>query len=37
VTVVASYDENDDLHDVEVIGVPPRRPASEPDDRPQPG
>ncbi len=37
VTVVASYDENDDLLDVQVIGVPPRRPSPEPDDRPQPG
>lgn len=31
VTVVASYDENDDLLDVEVIGVPKRRPAAKPD------
>jgi hypothetical protein len=36
VMVVASYDENDDLHDVEVIGVPPRRPPSKPEDWPQP-
>ena len=26
VTVVASYDENDDLHGIQVIGVPSRRP-----------
>jgi hypothetical protein len=36
VTVVASYDENDDLHDIEIIGVPSRRPASEPKGSPEP-
>ena len=36
VTVVVSYDENDDLHDIQVIGVPSRRPASGPEDRPEP-
>jgi hypothetical protein len=37
VTVVASYDENDDLHDIEIIGVPRRRPPSEPESTPGPG
>jgi hypothetical protein len=32
VTVVASYDENDDLHAIQIIGVPNRRPASNPED-----
>jgi hypothetical protein len=32
VTVVASYDENDDLRDIQIIGVPSRRPASEPEN-----
>jgi len=36
VTVVASYDANDDLLDVQVIGVPPRRPPSKSEGRPQP-
>lgn len=36
VTVVASYDENDDLRDIQVIGVPSRRPASRPKDWPEP-
>ena len=36
VTVVASYDEDGDLHDIEVIGVPSRRPAPEPEGSPEP-
>jgi hypothetical protein len=32
VTVVVSYDENDDLCDIEIIGVPSRRPESKPED-----
>lgn len=36
VTVVASYDENDDLHAIQIIGVPSRRPASEPEGSPEP-
>jgi hypothetical protein len=36
VTVVVTYDENDDLHDIEIIGVPSRRPASKPKDRLEP-
>jgi hypothetical protein len=36
VTVVVSYDGNDDLHDIQIIGVPSRRPASGPEDRPEP-
>jgi hypothetical protein len=35
-TVVVSYDENDDLHDIEIIGVPSRRPSSSPEDWPEP-
>ena len=31
VTVVVSYDGNDDLHDIQIIGVPSRRPASGPE------
>ena len=35
VTVVACYDEHGDLVDVEIIGVPSRRPASELKQSPQ--
>jgi hypothetical protein len=36
VTVIACYDENDDLHAIEIIGVPSRRPTSKPEDWSEP-
>ena len=36
VHVIATYDENDDLLDVEVIGVPARRPHTPPPHEPLP-
>ena len=33
ISVIATYDENDDLLDIEVIGVPERRPQTDPRDQ----